>query len=311
MVIIDLGVVKYVPDTGEAEVLRQSSAMQLDPGYLSVPQAIEFPTAGKHSAYGFFYPPQNKDFTPPPGELPPLLVKSHGGPTSAAEVSLKLEYQYWTSRGIAILDVNYGGSAGYGRAYRQRLDGQWGIVDVDDCINGARYLVEQGLVDGQRLCIDGGSAGGYTTLSALTFHKVFKAGASRYGIGDLETLANDTHKFESHYCDSLVGPYPAQRDLYYARSPVHFTDQLNCPVILFQGMEDKVVPPSQSEQMVAALRAKGLPFAYVTFEGEQYGFRRAENIKRALEAELYFFSRVFGFDLAEPIEPVEIENLQL
>ncbi|MBI3942255.1 MAG: S9 family peptidase [Chloroflexi bacterium] len=304
-----LSVIKCIPETGRVETLRQSAALQLDPGYLTVPQAVEFPTTGGRTAYGFFYPPRNQDFTAPAGELPPLLVKSHGGPTSAAEVSLNPEYQYWTSRGVAILDVNYGGSAGYGRAYRQRLDGQWGVVDVDDCVNGARYLVELGLVDGQRLCIDGGSAGGYTTLSALTFRDVFKAGASKYGIGDLETMVTDTHKFESHYLDSLIGPYPAQRELYYARSPIHFAERLNCPVILFQGLEDKVVPPSQAEQMVAALRAKGIPFAYMPFAGEQHGFRRAGNIKRTLEAELYFYSRVFGFDLADPVEPVEIENL--
>jgi dipeptidyl aminopeptidase/acylaminoacyl peptidase len=189
------------------------------------------------------------------------------------------------------------------------LKGQWGVVDVDDCVNGARYLVERGLADGKRLAITGGSAGGYTTLCALTFRDVFKAGASHYGIGDLEALAHDTHKFESRYEESLVGPYPAQRDLYRARSPIHFTDRLSCPVIFFQGLEDKIVPPNQAEMMVAALKAKGLPVAYVPFAGEQHGFRRAENIKRALDGELYFYSRVFGFSLADPVEPVEIENL--
>ena len=207
------------------------------------------------------------------------------------------------------MDVNYGGSTGYGRAYRQRLEGQWGVVDVDDCVNGARYLVQRGEVDGNRLAIRGGSAGGYTTLCALTFRDVFKAGASSYGIGDLEALARDTHKFESHYEERLVGPYPARRDLYRARSPMHSTERLSCPVIFFQGLDDRVVPPSQAEAMVAALRAKKLPVAYVPFAGEQHGFRRAETIKRALEAELYFYSRVFGFALAEPVEPVPIENL--
>ena len=217
--------------------------------------------------------------------------------------------QYWTSRGFAVLDVNYGGSTGYGRAYRERLNGQWGVVDVDDCVNGARYLVERGLVDGARLAIRGGSAGGYTTLCALTFHELFKAGASYYGIGDLEALAQDTHKFESRYLDRLVGPYPERKDIYEERSPLHFTEQLSCPVIFFQGLEDQVVPPCQAEQMVAALESKGVPVAYLPFEGEQHGFRRAENIKRALDAELYFYSRVFNFPLAEPVEPVVIKNL--
>jgi len=235
-------------------------------------------------------------------------VKSHGGPTAAAQTTLNLAIQYWTSRGVAVLDVNYGGSSGYGRAYRNRLKGHWGIVDVDDCVNGARFLVEKGLVDGKRLAITGGSAGGYTTLCALTFRNFFKAGASHYGICDLEALAHDTHKFESRYEESLVGPYPARRDLYRERSPIHFTDRLSCPVIFFQGLEDKVVPPNQAEMMVAALRDKGLPVAYVPFAGEQHGFRKAENIKRALDAELYFYSRVFGFSLANAVEPVKIEN---
>jgi len=238
-----------------------------------------------------------------------LLVKSHGGPTSAASSTLNLAIQYWTSRGIAVLDVNYGGSTGYGRPYRQRLNGQWGVVDVDDCVNGARYLVERGIVDGKRLMISGGSAGGYTTLAALTFRNVFKAGASYYGISDLEALAKETHKFESRYLDRLIGPYPERSDLYRARSPIHFAECLSCPVIFFQGLEDKVVPPNQTERMVAALREKGVPVAYLPFEGEQHGFRRAENIQRSLDGELYFYSRVFGFDLAEPVEPVPIENL--
>ena len=220
-----------------------------------------------------------------------------------------LSKQFWTSRGFAVLDVNYGGSSGYGRAYRQRLNGNWGIVDVDDCANGARYLVERGEVDGERLAITGGSAGGYTTLCALTFRDTFKAGASHYGISDLEALAHDTHKFESRYEESLVGPYPEQQDLYKERSPIHFTDQLSCPLIIFQGLEDKIVPPNQAELMVSALRAKGLPVAYVPFEGEQHGFRKAENIKRALDGELYFYSRIFDFPLAEAIEPVTIENI--
>ena len=295
--------------TGRIEVLRRSTEVKIDRGYLSSPQAIEFPTEGGLTAYAFFYPPQNRDYVAPPGERPPLLVMSHGGPTSAASTTLNLGIQYWTSRGIAVLDVNYGGSTGYGRAYRERLEGRWGIVDVDDCVNGARYLVERGLVDGDRLAIRGGSAGGYTTLCALTFRDVFKAGASYYGVSDLEALTKETHKFESRYLDRLVGPYPERRDLYQERSPIHFAHRLSCPAIFFQGLEDRVVPPNQAESMVEALRAKGLPVAYVTFEGEQHGLRRAESIKRALDAELYFYSRIFGFEPADPVEPVPIENL--
>jgi dipeptidyl aminopeptidase/acylaminoacyl peptidase len=211
-------------------------------------------------------------------------------------MTLKLSIQYWTSRGIAVLDVNYGGSTGYGRAYRERLNGQWGIVDVADCVNGARYLVERGLADGDRLIIRGGSAGGYTTLAALTFRDEFKAGASYYGISDLEALEQDCHKFESRYNTNLIGPYPERQDLYKERSPIHFTERLSCPIILFQGLEDKVVPPNQSEMMYDALKAKGIPVAYVPFEGEQHGFRKAENIKRSLDGELYFYSKVFGFE---------------
>ncbi len=296
--------------TGETEALRRSNDLKIDRAYLSSAQAVEFPTENGRSAHAFFYPPQNKDFNAPEDERPPLLVKSHGGPTSACSSTLSLNIQYWTSRGIAVLDVNYGGSTGYGRAYRQRLKDQWGIVDVDDCVNGAKYLTARGLVDGERLMIDGGSAGGYTTLCAVTFRDAFKAGASHYGVSDAEALAKETHKFESRYLDGLIGPYPERADLYRERSPIHFTDQLSCPVIFFQGLEDKVVPPNQAETMFEALRAKGVPVAYVAFEGEQHGFRRAENIKRALDGELYFYSRVFGFELADAVEPVEIENLK-
>ena len=291
------------------EVLRRSRETGVDAGYLSGARAVEFPTEQGLTAHGYFYPPKNRDYTPPANDKPPLLVMSHGGPTSSSSGSLKYSIQYWTSRGVAVLDINYGGSSGYGRAYRERLNGNWGIVDVDDCANGARYLTELGEVDGNRLAIRGGSAGGYTTLCALTFRDVFKAGASHYGICDLEALAKDTHKFESRYLDRLIGPYPERRDLYVARSPIHFTDKLNCSMIIFQGLEDKVVPPNQAEKMVEAVRAKKLPVAYLTFEGEQHGFRKAENIRRVLEAELYFYSKVFGFELAEPVEPVEIENL--
>ncbi len=295
--------------TKDPKILRCANKIQLDSGYISAPQAIEFPTEQGLTAYGFFYPPKNRDYVAPKAERPPLLVKSHGGPTSATSIALNLIIQYWTSRGIAVLDVNYGGSSGYGRAYRERLNGQWGIVDVDDCVNGARYLIHRGHVDSDRLMIDGGSAGGYTTLCALTFRSAFKAGASYYGVSDAEALAKETHKFESRYLDGLIGPYPERRDLYFERSPINFTDRLACPAIFLQGLEDKVVPPDQAEKMVEALRKKGVPVAYVAFEGEQHGFRRAENIKRALDGELYFYSRVFGFELADPVEPVQIENL--
>ncbi len=288
-------VVRLDRATGRTEVLRRSSSLTIDPGYVSVPRAIEFPTEDGLTAHAFYYPPQNCDFTAPPGERPPLLVCSHGGPTGATHDVLRLPYQFWTSLGFAVVDVNYGGSTGYGRAYRERLKGRWGIVDVDDCVNAGRYLVERGLADGNRAAIRGGSAGGYTTLSALTFRDFFKAGASYYGVSDLEALAKETHKFESRYLDGLIGPYPERRDLYVERSPVHFTDRLSCPVILFQGLEDKVVLPNQAEMMVAALRAKGIPVEYVPFEGEQHGFRRAENIKRALDSELGFYGRIFGF----------------
>jgi len=294
---------------GQLTVLRRSSGVTVPAGYLATPEALEFPTADNQTAHGFFYRPRNQDFTGLPGERPPLLVISHGGPTSATVSTLRLDIQYWTSRGFAVLDVNYGGSTGYGRAYRERLNGRWGIVDVDDCVAGAAYLVDKGEADPRRLAIRGGSAGGYTTLAALTFRDRFRAGASHYGVSDLEALAKDTHKFESRYLDRLIGPYPERQDLYRQRSPIHFAERLSCPVILFQGLEDKVVPPSQAEVMRDALRAKGVPVAYVPFAGEQHGFRRAENIKRSLEAELYFYGRVFGFSPGEPIEPVLIDNL--
>ncbi len=303
-------IVKMDLATGEIEVLRRSHNLKIDPEYLSVAAAIEFPTEGGLTAHGFFYAPRNRDYAAPAGERPPLLVKSHGGPTSAAPTALSLIIQFWTSRGVAVLDVNYGGSTGYGRAYRERLKDNWGIVDVDDCVNGARYLVNRGLADGDRLMITGGSAGGYTTLCALTFRDTFKAGASHYGVSDAEGLAKETHKFESRYLDKLFGPYPERRDIYYARSPINFSDRLDCPTIFFQGLEDKVVPPNQAEVMVEALREKKIPVAYIAFEGEQHGFRQAKNIKRALDGELYFYSKIFGFYLAEEVEPLLIHNLR-
>jgi dipeptidyl aminopeptidase/acylaminoacyl peptidase len=304
-----MSVVQLDLATGQHQVLCRSFGATVDAGYLSPPRAVEFVTENDLTAYGIFYPPQNRDVEGPPGERPPLIVMSHGGPTGATDNALRLGIQYWTSRGFAVLDVNYGGSTGYGREYRQRLDGQWGVVDTDDCANGARHLAQLGQVDGQRLCIRGGSAGGYTTLCALTFRNVFDAGASHFGISDLEAMTRETHKFESRYLDRLVGPYPERRDLYRERSPLHSAERLSCPVIFFQGLEDRVVPPNQAEMMVDVLREKGLPVAYVPFEGEQHGFRRAENIKRALEAELSFYAQVFGFELADEFEPVLIDNL--
>lgn len=304
-----LSIVKYNVASGAFETLRRSNELEIYPRYFSVPRAIEFPTEGGLTAHGFFYPPQNPDFRAPENEKPPLIVKSHGGPTAAASTALSLSIQYWTSRGFAVLDVNYGGSTGYGRQYRERLNKKWGIVDVDDCANGARYLANRGEVDPKRLVITGGSAGGYTTLCALTFRKTFKAGASHFGVSDAEALARDTHKYESQYLTGLLGPYPERRDIYFERSPINFPERLSCPVIFFQGLEDKVVPPDQAEKMVEAMRAKRIPVAYVAFEGEQHGFRQAGNIKRALDGELYFYSRVFRFELAERVEPVKIENL--
>ncbi|HIH96383.1 MAG TPA: S9 family peptidase [Thermoplasmata archaeon] len=302
-------VIRLDLSTFRTKVLKRSCEVVIDEKCLSKPREIEFPTEHGLTAHAFYYAPRNGDYADPPAENPLLRVRSHGGPTSAFSSSLDLETQYWTSRGIAVLDVNYGGSTGYGREYRERLEGNWGITDVNDCVNGARYLAELGEVDEKRLMIEGGSAGGFTTLCALTFHDVFKAGASYYGVSDLESLTRDTHKFESHYLDRLIGKYPERRDLYYKRSPINFANLLSYPMIFFQGLEDKVVTPNQAETMVEALRKKGTPVAFIRFEGEQHGFRRAENIKSALESELYFYSKVFGFKLADRVNPVQIENL--
>ncbi|MCD4669605.1 MAG: prolyl oligopeptidase family serine peptidase [Actinomycetia bacterium] len=301
-------------DSGKTRQLQQTNQLQIGDGYISAPQAVEFPTSDGLSAHGLFYPPANKDYSISPGselefKKPPLMVKVHGGPTSSASASLQLGIQYFTSRGIAVLDVNYGGSTGYGRKYRQRLAGLWGVVDVDDCCGGAEYLARRGLVDPKRMAITGGSAGGYTTLSALVFRDVFSAGASHYGVSDCQALAEETHKFESCYLDHLIGPYPREKHLYIERSPIHHVDGLSAPVIFFQGDEDKIVPPNQAQMMADALRRKRLPVAYVLFTGEQHGFRQAQNIRRALEGQLYFFSRIFGFEPADEIEPVKIDNL--
>jgi dipeptidyl aminopeptidase/acylaminoacyl peptidase len=292
------------------EVLRESERIAFDAGYLSVPRTIGFPTEGGLTAFAHLYAPAHPESAAPVDERPPLVVMSHGGPTSESTQALGLGIQFFTSRGFAVVDVNYGGSTGYGREYRRRLNGAWGVVDTMDCINAVRYLVAEGLVDAERLLIRGGSAGGYTTLCALVFHDDFRAGASYYGLADLEPFATgETHKFESRYLDSLVGPYPEAADLYRARSPIHFADMLSCPVILLQGLEDEVVPPRQAEIMVEALEAKGLPYAYLPFDGEQHGFRQAEHIREAHEAELSFYAQVLGFELGDPIPKVAIRNL--
>jgi dipeptidyl aminopeptidase/acylaminoacyl peptidase len=297
-------------DSGAVRTLRTVPGTLVDQGFLSIPESVWFPTANGQRAHLFYYPPRNRDCTPAAGERPPLVVISHGGPIAAADSSLDYGVQFWTSRGFAVADVNYGGSTGFGREYRQRLNGQWGIVDVVDCIRATEFLVGEGKADPARLIIRGGSAGGFTTLASLTgYPEVFKAGASYFGVSDLEALTQDSHKFEARCLDILVGPYPAMKRLYEERSPIHHVDRLVCPLILLQGLEDKVVPPNQSEMMAAALRRKGRPVAYLTFAGEQHGFRKAENIIRSLEAELYFYGAVFGFQPADRIEPVAIENL--
>jgi dipeptidyl aminopeptidase/acylaminoacyl peptidase len=294
---------------GESKIVRSSSEEPVDLAYVSRPRPVEFPTGGGETAYGFYYPPASPEFEAPAGELPPLIVESHGGPTSHATPALDREFLYWTSRGIGVVDVNYRGSSGYGREYRNKLRGRWGVVDTEDCVNAARYLAEWGEADGARLAIRGGSAGGYATLCALTFYEGFAAGASYYGVADAEALARDTHKFESRYLDRLIGPYPEQAELYRERSPLNHVERLRSPVILFQGLEDEVVPPNQAEKMVAALRRNGVPHAYLPFEGEQHGFRKAETNIRCLEAELYFYGRIMGFEPAGDPEPVEIVGL--
>jgi dipeptidyl aminopeptidase/acylaminoacyl peptidase len=303
---VPLAVVVIDVSSGECAVLKQSRQLTIDATYLSVPETIEFPTEHGLTAFGLYYAPTNPDFVAPAGSLPPLIVASHGGPTGNCSSVLDYEIQFWTSRGFAIVDVDYGGSTGYGRAYRERLKGNWGVIDLDDCVNAANFCVATGRADPEGLLIHGWSAGGYTTLCALTFRDVFAAGASYFGVGDLGALARDTHKFESHYLDGLVGPWPERQALYEERSPIFHTDLLSTPVILFQGLEDAVVPPAQAEAMVAALRAKGVPFAYVAYEGEQHGFRKAESIIRSAEAELSFYGQVLGFEPAGVLTPVEI-----
>jgi dipeptidyl aminopeptidase/acylaminoacyl peptidase len=293
---------------GEPTSPRPASEEPLDAAYASSPRPIEFPTERGLSAHAFYYPPLNPEYEGPEGGRPPLIVEIHGGPTSHRCPELRRSTLFWTSRGFGVVDVNYGGSTGFGRDYRERLRGAWGIVDTADCIAAARHLAGSGEADGERLLIHGGSAGGYTTLCALVFHDAFASGASYYGVADAETLARDTHKFESRYLDGLIGPYPEAAATYRERSPIHFAERLRSPVILFQGLEDEVVPPSQAEEMVAALRAGGVPHAYLSFEGEQHGFRRKETMVRCLEAELFFYGRILGFEPADRVEPVPIEG---
>jgi dipeptidyl aminopeptidase/acylaminoacyl peptidase len=303
-------IVELNPENGAWTPLRQSMSATFDPADIAVPRPVEYPTTGDRTAFGLFYAPHNTAFRAPDGELPPLIITSHGGPTAAATAAFQVATQLFTSRGFAVLDVDYGGSTGYGRDYRKRLEGEWGVVDLDDCVNGARGLVAEGLVDGERLAIRGGSASGYTTLCAVTFSETFGAGTSYFGIGDLETFIAQTHKFESRYLDRLVGPYPERRDLYHARSPLNFTDQISCPVLILQGAEDRIVPPAQAEQIVDALFEKRLPHAYLLFPGEDHGFRSAETIVRAFDAELSFYGQIFGFRVADRIDPIVVEFLE-
>jgi len=301
-------VIRLDTDTLEFKAIASSCSNCIDDGYISTGQSFCFETRHADKAYAIYYPPVNKEHEAPEGELPPLIVLCHGGPTGMADASLDLRKQYWTSRGFAIVDVNYSGSTGYGRIYRDRLKGEWGVRDVEDVCDAANYFADKGIVDKRRLVIKGSSAGGYTVLAALTFHNTFSCGASYYGISNLESLIADTHKFESRYTDHLIGSYPEQKQLYYDRSPINFVDRLSCPVIFFQGMEDRVVPPSQAEKMVEALKNKGIAVSYVSFENEQHGFRHASTIKAALDSELYFYSVILGFNPADKLKKIHIDN---
>jgi dipeptidyl aminopeptidase/acylaminoacyl peptidase len=298
-----------VGEVQEIEPARDLSLLGVGVDFISTPQEVEFPSADGRSSYAIVYEPANPGFVAPDGELPPLLVDVHGGPTAAAAAELDVDIQYWTSRGFVVACVNYGGSTGYGRQYRELLNGAWGLVDVEDSISLARWLADQGRVDPARMAIRGGSAGGYTTLAALVApDNPFTAGADYFGVADLEAMAADTHKFESRYLDGLIAPYPEGREVYEERSPIHHIDRFTQPLIVLQGLEDEVVPPNQATMIVEALQAKQVPVAYLPFEGEQHGFRREENIRRALDGELSFYSQIWGFELPadEAIEPVEL-----
>ncbi|KAF9294726.1 Dipeptidyl aminopeptidase [Linnemannia elongata] len=299
--------INYNLHTNQYDVIMKSSAAEVPNGFVSNPEPLTFKTTGNLDAYALYYPPTNADYVAPEGTLPPLRVLSHGGPTGAFESNLNWNINYFTSRGFGVVAVNYGGSTNYGREYRSRLRTKWGIVDVDDCCNAATYLVQRGDVDPEKLAIVGGSAGGYSTLACLAFKEVFKAGVSHYGIGDLETLAKDTHKFELLYPESLIGPYPAAKALYLERSPLYSADKITCPCAFFQGAKDKVVPPNQAEMMVSALKERGLPVAYVLFEEEAHGFRMPKNVKAALQGEVTFLGRIFGFTPFDAV-PIDIIN---
>ena len=305
-----MGVRQYSRSSGTINTVRKSTSLEVDEGFISSAREIEYPSPDGEEVHGFYYQPKNRDFTGPDSEKPPLIVISHGGPTSFSGDELSEEIQYWTTRGIAVLDVNYRGSTGYGREYREKLKGNWGLLDVEDCASGAEYLLEQEEVDPERLIIRGGSAGGYTTLASLTFRDLFDAGASYYGVSDPSELTRNTHKFESRYLDSLIGPYPEEEEVYEERSPIKHVEKVSAPVAFFQGGEDRVVPPEQAETMHSSLRERGIPTAYLTFEDEQHGFRKEENVARALEGELYFYSRVFDFESEINEEVLEIANLE-
>ncbi|HEV2363928.1 MAG TPA: prolyl oligopeptidase family serine peptidase [Caulobacteraceae bacterium] len=297
-------------ETGAVTIVRRPSPAELDPGGVSSPRPVEFPTAAGLLAHAWYYPPASADFDAPAGEAPPLVLQAHGGPTAQAGAALRLAVQFWTSRGFAFADVNYGGSSGYGRAYRKRLEGRWGVVDVEDVIAAARYFAGEGLADPRRIAIRGGSAGGFTVLAALAQSDVFGAGASYFGVADLGALARDTHKFESRYLDGLVGPWPAAKATYDERSPINHLEGFASPLIIFQGSEDPIVPPNQAHMIRDALRVRGAAVAYMEFEGESHGFRRAETIIACAQAELAFYGRVFGFTPAGDLPPIAIENLE-
>lgn len=302
-------IILYDLRSRKSRVIKCCRRDVIDKDLISKPTAIEYPTSHDRTSHAFYYPPCNSKFCGMPNEKPPLLVLSHGGPTSHVSTGFSPEILYWTSRGFAVINVNYGGSTGYGRHYRDSLKGMWGIVDVDDCTNAALFCVDQGLADRNRLAIQGASAGGFTTLAVLAFRDVFHVGADYFGVSDLERLALDTHKFEARYLDQLIGPYPADKATYYERSPIYSVDKIRCPIIILQGDEDLVVPPAQSEEMFNSLKKRKIPTAYLLFQGEQHGFRKAENIQRALEAQLYFFSKILHFPLSDKIEPVPIPGL--
>jgi dipeptidyl aminopeptidase/acylaminoacyl peptidase len=299
--------VAFDPATGEEETLRCSLDVELEPASISKPRPIEFPTGDGGVAHAFYYPPRNVDWDGPEDELPPLRVICHGGPTAHSSPELELDTQFFTQRGIGVVDVNYRGSTGFGREYRRLLNGRWGEIDWQDCVAAARYLAAEGEADPQRTWVEGGSAGGYVVLCSLVFDPAaFAAGVSYFGVSDAEALALDTHKFESRYLDTMIGPYPEQQDVYRARSPVHFSDRLERPLLLLQGLDDEVVLPSQAEAMVEVLERKGIPHAYLAFEGEGHGFRKQANVRRSLEATLAFIGQVFGFVPAGELEPLEL-----